>query len=119
MSLFPAVFRRISVAGLGKSWRGETTRSGQVAASSPFRMAVFALRLTKRIFNNWPALFPILYNHRVRSPLLENGEKNMSIEIEMIEEMDKREVLKFLTEFGYLEGAAHGIALQVVAKGRQ
>jgi hypothetical protein len=31
---------------------------------------------------------------------------------------DDREVLEYLTEFGYLEGAAHGITLQVIANGR-
>jgi hypothetical protein len=32
-------------------------------------------------------------------------------------ERDEIEVLKYLTEFDYLEGPAHGIALQVIDKG--
>ena len=39
--------------------------------------------------------------------------------MEVVERTNEREVLAFLTEHGYLEGAAHGVALQVVAKGRE
>src|SRR5579884_2913737 len=39
--------------------------------------------------------------------------------IEILQENDEHEVLKYLTEFGHLEGAAHGIALQVLARGRE
>ncbi|SRR5579871_5069497 len=37
---------------------------------------------------------------------------------EILEGMAEREILEYLTEHGYLEGAAHGIALQVIDKGR-
>ena len=37
---------------------------------------------------------------------------------EIREDMAEREILAYLTEHGYLEGAAHGIALQVIGKGR-
>jgi hypothetical protein len=36
----------------------------------------------------------------------------------IMEENAEVEVLEYLTENGYLEGAAHGIALQVIGKGR-
>lgn len=38
----------------------------------------------------------------------------------LMEEAEECEVLKHLTEFGYLEGTpAHGIALQVIKQGRE
>jgi hypothetical protein len=37
---------------------------------------------------------------------------------EILESMAEREVLKYLTEHDSLEGAVHGIALQVIDKGR-
>ena len=41
------------------------------------------------------------------------------MDIERIEqENSEQEVLEFLTQHGYIEGAAHGIALQVMAQGR-
>lgn len=41
----------------------------------------------------------------------------MDIE-EIFETNAEHEILKYLTENGYLEGAAHGVALQVIDKGR-
>lgn len=38
---------------------------------------------------------------------------------EILEDMAEREILEYVTEHGYLEGAAHGIALQVIDKGRE
>jgi hypothetical protein len=38
---------------------------------------------------------------------------------DVMEKMAEREVLEFLTEFGYLTGAAHGITRQVIAKGKR
>lgn len=35
----------------------------------------------------------------------------------IVENMSEREILEHLTKYGYLDGAAHGIALQVVNKG--
>jgi hypothetical protein len=45
------------------------------------------------------------------------GERDMDSE-DILEGMAEREILEFLTQNGYLEGAAHGIALQVIDKGR-
>jgi hypothetical protein len=37
----------------------------------------------------------------------------------IMEGMAEREILQYLTQYGHLEGAAHGIALQVIDKGRE
>jgi hypothetical protein len=40
------------------------------------------------------------------------------MDCEILEDMAEREILQYLTEYGYLQGPAHGIALQVIDKGR-
>jgi hypothetical protein len=46
------------------------------------------------------------------------GEIDMDSD-KILEGMAEREILEYLTEYGYLEGAAQGIALQVIKKGRR
>ncbi len=43
----------------------------------------------------------------------------MGWDVDLMEKMNEDEALRYLTENGFLEGPAQGIALQVLAQGRQ